>query len=174
MTPRTLKANKPTEHLSIINNHDTILPSSIASDVSFLIIYAKNNYIITMALEPRGALRSAIMSRRESVCSEAEIIPTEPLLTTTRFHDEPDFPIHPALEYELVAAVDDDDDDDGYDLDVLSCLRQPSVVVVEEEEDGTTRRRRRIINVKLFFSFVFLVISGVGTVVSAKLQAIPM
>ena len=117
-----------------------------------------------MALEPRGALRSAMLSRRESVCSEAEA--AEQQSPTLRFHDEPETPIHPALEYEVMAVVDDDDDYSS----TISCLQQSRI----ENDDHDRTIRRSSTTFKLFVSFIFLVTSGVLTVVSAKLQAIPM
>jgi len=112
-------------------------------------------------------------------------------LTTTEFvieHDEPERPIHPALEYEVLLR-----DPNADPTDVSSILinedDQDQQPLIEIENGGgglspgeslaTTlaleeRKRRTKRNVKLILSFIFLVISGVGHVISLKLQAIPM
>ena len=133
-------------------------------------------------MEPRGALHS-IWSRRESLVNDASgegqhephsasssSSMSESLLL--KFHKEPAVPVHPALEYEVVA-----------EILLQEVLEKENN---QNEETRQTRKKRRLSGefdqdekqknrqAKLLLSFFFLIVSGVGAVVSAKLQAIPM
>lgn len=130
-------------------------------------------------MEPRGALHSTIVSwsrRESSVASETEAA-SEPLL---KFHNEPALPVHPALEYEVVAPVEPPPPPPppppagGLD----ECIAMDNNKEEEDEEEIARRakeeKRKSSNQWKLLVAFFFLIVSGVGAVVSAKLQAIPM
>jgi hypothetical protein len=69
-------------------------------------------------------------------------------------HEEPERPIHPGLEFE-----------------VLEGQPEPAERTLLEEASAKHDPKK---DVKLLLSFVFLVISGSANVVLCKLQAIPM
>jgi hypothetical protein len=100
---------------------------------------------VTM-IEPRGI--TAHLHRREVVAVHNN---DEELLVE---HDEPERPIHPALEYEILAAQDDP-------------IGLPAQMICRPPRPLSKK-------LKLFISFFFLVIAGTGNAVAAKLQAIPM
>lgn len=77
-------------------------------------------------------------------------------------HEEPETPIHPALEYEVFAAVSESASSNSGDDD-------STVAATTRQEERAAQK-----SVKLMISFIFLVIAGSGNVVAAKLQAIPM
>ena len=112
-------------------------------------------------IEPRGII--AHVHRRDSSVldgsSSLQISASELLVE----HDEPERPIHPALEYEVLAAVAVDDDDQlpATALDEMTPTERPT-------RNPNTKR------LKLVISFIFLVLAGTGNVVATKLQAIPM
>lgn len=148
-------------------------------------------------LEPRGALHSTIWLRprapagpavtadlpRPAAEEGAAVVADSGATAAEAVHsarwyewyDAPTRPAHPALEYETVvlagaaavAEADDaaDDDDGDADNDIGGLV-------------GMARRRCQRdwpkMDGPLLVAFVCLVASGVGTVVSAKLQAVPM
>jgi hypothetical protein len=127
-------------------------------------------------LEPRGALHSTLL-RRESVASEEEALPCNSVMVHYEQHAEPSVPIHPSLEYEVMAEAE---------YYHATRIVRPRAGQHEDSDDDTgegsssTSQQRPVLtrnwtnDIKLLVAFVFLVASGVGTVVSAKLQAIPM
>ena len=144
-------------------------------------------------MEPRGALQS-IWSRRESLITPSDSFDGggEPLL---KFHPEPTVPIHPALEYEVVAPEENAEIVQPTSSSSLPQQQQQQQIFnngqQQTKEENAARRRNRDDEArtkammllddkpsnrqwKLFVSFFFLIASGVGAVVSAKLQAIPM
>lgn len=74
-------------------------------------------------------------------------------------HDEPEVPIHPAFEYEVVFSSSDNNIAD----DTQEAATAPT-------EPKRTRKRK----LKLLVCFLFLIVTGVANVVTLKLQAIPM
>jgi hypothetical protein len=104
--------------------------------------------LITMTMEPRS---SPVTRRRESSTRAVDGISSQDLIERLLEHEEPDFPIHPGLEFEVL---------EGAERNLL------------EEEASAKHDPKK--DVKLLLSFVFLVISGSANVVLCKLQAIPM
>lgn len=93
---------------------------------------------------------------------------------------EPERPIHPALEYEVLFYEEDDDEgeeEDNHDVGIIPPYAkiddkidtaESSLPASQDQKTSTSRR------IKLLLSFVLLLFSGTGTVVSMKLQAVPM
>jgi hypothetical protein len=108
-------------------------------------------------IEPRGI--GLHLHRRENSQIDSN---NEALTSLIIEHDEPERPIHPALEYEILALDDDNDDSSPEETQTPP---EPSV-------DATKWDHKT--NLKLLLSCIFLVISGTGNVVAMKLQAIPM
>lgn len=98
-------------------------------------------------MEPRT---SPVTRRRESCAKGATGILSQDLIERLLEHEEPEFPIHPGLEFEVLEGAE------RTLLDEVSAKHDPKK------------------DVKLLLSFVFLVISGSANVVLCKLQAIPM
>ena len=155
-------------------------------------------------MEPRGALQSIWSRRESLVTPSDSFAQDDendaPL--RLKFHAEPSVPVHLALEYEVVASeveaerrirheqlsssssaaslewqqqqpkvngLDTNEKNNGnYDDDNDS--RRSKATLRDDEVEKETKNRQW----KLLTSFFFLIASGVGTVVSAKLQAIPM
>ena len=136
-------------------------------------------------MEPRGALHS-IWSRRESLVNDASgegqhephsassssssSSMSESLLL--KFHKEPAVPVHPALEYEVVAEIllQEVLETENNQNEETRQARKKRRLSGEFDQDEKQKNRQA----KLLLSFFFLIVSGVGAVVSAKLQAIPM
>lgn len=136
-------------------------------------------------MEPRSTLHSTVVLRQDSALAQERPNTTithqrpHTLLDppTQRYFPEPQVPIHPALEYEVYADEeddendDDDDDDDGTSLDGPTAGDDPEWI----EHRRRRKQRRRIKRLcLLMLSSAGLIVSGVGKVVSAKIQAIPM
>jgi hypothetical protein len=100
-----------------------------------------------MTMEPRT---SPVTRRREPSIRALHGISSQDLIERLLEHEEPDFPIHPGLEFEVL---------EGAERTLL-------------EEASAKHDPKK--DVKLLLSFVFLVISGSANVVLCKLQAIPM
>ena len=112
-------------------------------------------------IEPRGII--AHVHRRDSSILDGNDnlnVSASELLVE---HDEPERPIHPALEYEVLAAVDASDDDD-----------RPATALDETAAPQAPTRNPHTKRLKLAVSFIFLVLAGTANVVATKLQAIPM
>jgi hypothetical protein len=101
-----------------------------------------------MTMEPRT---SPVTRRREPSVGSVDGISSQDLTERLLEHEEPDFPIHPGLEFEVL---------EGAERTLL--------------EDEASAKHDPKKDVKLLLSFVFLVISGSANVVLCKLQAIPM
>lgn len=116
-------------------------------------------------LEPRGAVHSTIFRREASTITTTNqpIHNEEPLLFED--HEEPKFPIHPALEYEIRAPQEQQQPPQQSSRQKITGFLLP---------EPNRRRKRIITDMKLCTSFVLLVLSGVGTVTFTKLQTIPM
>jgi hypothetical protein len=97
-------------------------------------------------IEPRS---SPLILRRESPVRAVDGISSQDLMERLLEHEEPEFPIHPGLEFEVL---------EGAEQTIREALAKH-----DPKKD-----------VKLLLSFVFLVISGSANVVLCKLQAIPM
>lgn len=111
-------------------------------------------------MEPRSTLHSTVVLRQDSALAQER-----PL--QWRYFPEPEIPIHPALEYEVYA---DDENSSMTDDNEESTMEG-----VNDQVRHCRKRRRRIKRmIKTFFSSILLIVSGVGTIVAAKLQAIPM
>ncbi|GAX13642.1 hypothetical protein FisN_14Lh347 [Fistulifera solaris] len=125
-------------------------------------------------IEPRSSL--FYLHRKLSYSRPEE---TEEFFYSEAFDDlQPERPIHPALEYEVL--LQEEDEEDG------NINNNPSNSSHENKEDmtvsaatpetptihSTKTNKSRL--VKLVLSFILLLISGTGTVVLMKLQAIPM
>jgi hypothetical protein len=134
-------------------------------------------------MEPRSTLHSTVVLRQDSALARER--PTvilaqqlnDPQQQQRRFFPEPEIPIHPALEYEVYADFDesDDDEDDGSTAEG----RGGGAADDRDDDDDPVlvrarrwKKRRR--GIKLVLSSVVLIVSGVGTVVAAKIQAIPL
>jgi hypothetical protein len=102
-----------------------------------------------MTMEPR---RSPVTRRRESSTRAVDGISSQDLIERLLEHEEPDFPIHPGLEFEVLEGAE-------------------RTALLEEEASAKHDSKK---DVKILLSFVFLVISGSANVVLCKLQAIPM
>jgi hypothetical protein len=105
-------------------------------------------------------------------------------------HDEPDRPIHPGLEFEVVMGRSTSNDGHGSserrdeDEHFMDRIRRfqhllTSSLALHDEEGSlassiTRRPRLRSQDWKLFASFFGLVLTGLGNTVANKLQAIPM
>lgn len=113
----------------------------------------------------------------------------EPLLQVFVDVEEPERPIHPALEYEVLVDHDDDEEDEDEEDEGgvnrastgLNEKRDGNFIFTHEQEsppppsasqDDPKRNTSR--RIKLLLSFFLLLFSGTGTVVSMKLQAVPM
>jgi len=96
-------------------------------------------------VEPRGSIHIRRDSKIPPRLEEEDL--TEPLIME---HDEPETPVHPLLEYEVLPAE------------------------VGDSELIHRRKQQPEHKWKLYVSFVFLVISGSLNVITAKLQAIPL
>lgn len=121
-------------------------------------------------LEPRGGLRSTIL-RGDSVTIEAEASLVESssaagaaAVVQYEHHDTPSLPMHPALEYEVLAEK----------MAVMVCPTEEQHLSDADQVTAEPIVRNSENQVKLLVAFLFLIASGVGTVVSTKLQAIPM
>jgi hypothetical protein len=117
-------------------------------------------------MEPRSTLHSTMVLRQDSALARERPIGLEQDLQ--RYYPEPGIPIHPALEYEIYADYDDDDDDSS------TIERGGGEDADDPVMNDVRRRRKRRRRIKLVLSSAVLIVSGVGTVVAAKLQAIPM
>ena len=132
-------------------------------------------------MEPRGALHSTIVwnsrrrgnqqQQRESSEETGALLASEPLL---EFHAQPALPVHPALEYEVVADAAIVEEPESSPSSKSEEEEDKEVAAASLEKQSSPRANSSNNNLKLLLAFVFLIISGVGTVVSAKLQAIPM
>jgi hypothetical protein len=100
-------------------------------------------------IEPRS---SPFILRRESSVKAGDGKSSHDLTERLLEHEEPERPIHPGLEFEVLEA-------------------QPAERTLLEEASAKHDSKK---DVKLLLSFVFLVISGSANVVLCKLQAIPM
>ncbi len=125
-------------------------------------------------IEPRSSLLH--LHRKSSYSRSAE---TAEIFHAEAFDDlQPERPIHPALEYEVLLHEEDDEDEN------ITMNQSNSPQEIKEDMTGrsATPGTPRIQNtktntsrlVKLVLSFILLLISGTGTVVFMKLQAIPM
>jgi hypothetical protein len=121
-------------------------------------------------LEPRGAVHSTIFRREASTITNNIDDPVlhEPLIQFED-HEEPEFPIHPALEYETRAPKEQQQQQQPSREKIARFL-----LAQQLPEPNRRKRQRLIANLKLSISFLFLVLSGVGTVTFTKLQTIPM
>jgi hypothetical protein len=101
-------------------------------------------------MEPRSSLQ---IIRRESPARAVDGNASQDLRERLLEHDEPERPIHPGLEFEI--------------LETRSELGDGTIQEVSAKHDPKK-------DVKLLISFVFLVISGSANVILCKLQSIPM
>jgi hypothetical protein len=135
-------------------------------------------------MEPRSTLHSTVVLRQDSALARER--PTvilaqqlnDPQQQQRRFFPEPEIPIHPALEYEVYADFDEsDDDEDEYDCSAAEGRGGGAAYDRDDDDPVLVRARRwkkRRRGIKLVLSSVVLIVSGVGTVVAAKIQAIPL
>jgi hypothetical protein len=101
-----------------------------------------------MTMEPHT---SPVTRRREPSVGSVDGLLSQDLIERLLEHEEPERPIHPGLEFEVL---------EGAERTLL--------------EDEASAKHDPKKDVKLLLSFVFLVISGSANVVLCKLQAIPM
>jgi hypothetical protein len=94
------------------------------------------------------------------------------------FH-EPEYPIHPGLEFEVVTSPDYSDTvvrrctfDNGRSQGNL--LNAASTVTQNDNSIAVQNQSSRMKELKLFLSYIGLVITGLGNTVTGKFQAIPM
>ena len=131
-------------------------------------------------IEPRSSLLH-VQRRNVSSKTEAE----EEGLLRQVVVDEPERPIHPALEYEVLVDNDEEDDydEDEHNVSSSCCnllyekrhadlLHAPEESPTIEHQHAQTKNTFR--RIKLCLSFLLLLVSGTGTVVLMKLQAVPM
>jgi hypothetical protein len=95
-------------------------------------------------IESHNALHTL---RRESVGTQQEAMTVSDLTECLLEHEEPEWPIHPGLEFEILENF---------------------------AADAANSKHVSRNDAKLLLSFVCLVISGSGNVIASKLQAIPM
>lgn len=96
--------------------------------------------------------------------------------------DLPERPIHPALEYEVLVRDDDDDNNNNqnshlqttHDNDNIHDTSESSFYHSSDDSSPPREKHNTTRLIKLLLSFVCLLLTGTGTVVSMKQQAIPM
>ena len=116
-------------------------------------------------IEPRGIRLH--LHRRESSQASYSGVNNESLSSLMVEHEEPETPIHPGFEYEVLAAPDDPEEESSAEIE-----ERPEQAPPPPQAERKWSRHKR--NLKLLISLLLMVVSGTGNVVAMKLQAIPM